>query len=69
MASDAIPYARQPFRKENDRNLILLKKTFLKWLEQGNSLSGLKDETSRARMRQLIDEFNNQTSRLPFHVV
>ena len=27
----------------------------------------LDNETSRARMRQLIDEFSNQTTRLPFH--
>jgi AmmeMemoRadiSam system protein B len=27
----------------------------------------LENETSRTRMRQLIDEFSNQTTRLPFH--
>ncbi len=42
ISADIIPNTKQINQKENDRNLLLLKKTFIKWLDQGNQLSELK---------------------------
>jgi len=52
ISADALPCKKQMNQKENDRNLLLLKRTFLKWLDQGNQLSELKT----AENQQVIKE-------------
>ena len=44
-------------QKENDLNLLLLKRTFLKWLDQGNQLSDLKKPDNQKVIKQKLMNF------------
>lgn len=48
-------------QKENDKALILLKKTFLKWLDSGNTLSELKTGENRQIIKDKVMNFMTGT--------
>ncbi|MBN2853147.1 MAG: hypothetical protein JXQ23_10475, partial [Clostridia bacterium] len=52
-------YIEAPKNKqnENSKNLLLLKKTFLKWLDNGNSLSELKTEENQKVIKGKLLDF------------
>ena len=50
-------HTKKNYTKENDRNLILLKKTFLKWLKDGNQLSELKDAGNQRVIKEKVIDF------------
>jgi hypothetical protein len=49
-----VPHKKQ---KENSKDLLLLKKTFLKWLDSGNSLSELKTDENQKVIKGKLLEF------------
>lgn len=51
---DVFPYAKQINQIENDSNLLLLKRTFLKWLEQDNLLSDLKTTENQSIIKEKV---------------
>ncbi len=54
ISADIPSFKKQLNQKENDRNLLLLKKTFLKWLDQGNQLSELKNTENQNIIKEKV---------------
>lgn len=54
ISSDIYLYSERINQKENDRNLLLLKRTFLKWLDQGNQLSELKNAENQKVIKEKV---------------
>lgn len=51
-------------QKENDHQLLLLKKTFLKWLDQGNELSDLKAADNQRVIKEKVMTFMINTLKI-----
>ena len=54
ISADKIPRTKQLNQKENDSNLLLLKRTFLKWLDQDNQLSDLKTTENQSVIKEKV---------------
>ncbi|MCK5099928.1 MAG: class 1 isoprenoid biosynthesis enzyme, partial [Desulfobacteraceae bacterium] len=61
ISSDKTGSSIQPDRKENDRNLINLKKTFIKWLDNGNQLADMKTIENQNVIKEKVIHFMTST--------